>query len=237
MKYKLIPITEGCEKGLYRIQALRIVDNMYITVNQGDLGGIVQSKLNLSQTGNCWIDTNSKVVDFAQVRNNATVMNYSCMRDHALLKGESILDRSSMHGLSRAEDCCRIVNTKMFGDSKVDGMSNIIDCRLDNDTIIDGCDFYGLDLLGGYHSFPPIRVMGTLYILQWSGIPGKISIGCMTKSISWWRKHKERICTQYKMREEEIEEYQQLFNIVVKWMRTYNVYELSNKKVERHHEN
>ena len=56
-KYELAE--QDPETGLYRIQALRDIPEMNVSV--GDIGGFVASEKNLSQDGTCWIFRDASV--------------------------------------------------------------------------------------------------------------------------------------------------------------------------------
>ena len=69
MKYELTDETNG--SGLRRIRALRDIPRY--GVNEGDLGGWVESEGNLTQEGDCWVFGNAQVSDDARVFGNAQV--------------------------------------------------------------------------------------------------------------------------------------------------------------------
>ena len=63
-KYELTEETIKVEGvTLYRIKALKDFGN----VKKGDLGGFVQSEMNLSHYGNCWIYNDAKVYGLVRV--------------------------------------------------------------------------------------------------------------------------------------------------------------------------
>ena len=81
-KYELTESKIYCGITLYRIKALRGFRN----VKAGDLGGWVESELNLSHEGDCWIYND------AIVCNNAMVCKYAIVCNNAIVAdGEYIL--------------------------------------------------------------------------------------------------------------------------------------------------
>lgn len=79
-KYKLTDETiEYDGVTLYRIEALRDFGD----VNAGDKGGFVQSELNLSQEGNCWIYSKAMVYDEAMIFGNTKVSGKAVVRGNA----------------------------------------------------------------------------------------------------------------------------------------------------------
>lgn len=67
---------------LYQIKALKDFGK----VKKGDLGGYIASEDNLSQTGNCWVFQNAKVLENAEIRGNIS------MYDNSMVSGNSICD-------------------------------------------------------------------------------------------------------------------------------------------------
>jgi len=68
-------------KKLYRIKALR----SFSDIKKGDLGGYVESELNLSHNGKCWVSGNAKVSDNAKVSGNAWVYGNSRVFGNAVI--------------------------------------------------------------------------------------------------------------------------------------------------------
>ena len=62
---------------LYRIESLRNFDDVKI----GDRGGFIESEMNLSHSGFCWIYDEAKAFERARVRSGAK------LRDHAIARG------------------------------------------------------------------------------------------------------------------------------------------------------
>ena len=52
MKYEMIP-----ENNMFRIKALKNFNN----VKEGDLGGLIEKEINLSQEGDCWVYKDARV--------------------------------------------------------------------------------------------------------------------------------------------------------------------------------
>ncbi len=81
---------------LHRIKALTDFTTINGTqVREGDLGGWVETKDNLSQQGNCWIADDAQVVGGASVtknalvRENAKVFEMSTITDSAIIEGSA----------------------------------------------------------------------------------------------------------------------------------------------------
>ena len=93
-KYRLTDETISIDgRVLHRIEALRYFDS----INKGDKGGFVESELNLSHKGNCWIYDDACVYDYAQVtensniRENAKVCGHTQVYNSGCVCGESIV--------------------------------------------------------------------------------------------------------------------------------------------------
>ena len=104
-------------KTLYRIRALRDFED----VKMGDLGGFVESEINLSQEGNCWIYDDSKV------------RGGSVITDHSIIKNDSIVDNSIVMNNSKVESSTirySIVDNSIIEDSTV-----MCSSKVENSTI------------------------------------------------------------------------------------------------------
>ncbi len=79
---------------LFRIQATKDIkdEKGNILVHAGERGGFVESILNLSHSGSCWIYGDAKVydrakiLDDAQVRDKAEVWTFATIKDKAIVK-------------------------------------------------------------------------------------------------------------------------------------------------------
>ena len=92
-KYILTDETIKVEgRTLHRIQALK----SFADVKEGDLGGYVESRKNLSQYGNCWIYNDAKVYGNAKVYDDAEIC------DLAEVCGDThIFNSARIYGFSR----------------------------------------------------------------------------------------------------------------------------------------
>lgn len=144
---------------LYQIKALK----NFSDVKAGDLGGWVESELNLSQEGDCWVYNNAKaydesyVEDSAKIRDNAEVQGYSHIYENATvsenvkvtdfveIKGNAVIsgnanvwNNSIIEGDVTVKDHALISgNTRIFGNAKIGG--NILlsgDINIGHDAII-----------------------------------------------------------------------------------------------------
>lgn len=89
-KYKLtektITITRnGVEIALHQIEALRD----FADVKVGDKGGFVESEINLSHDGTCWVYDNAKVYDNARVYGNAKICGNTEIRGNIKVCGNT----------------------------------------------------------------------------------------------------------------------------------------------------
>lgn len=113
-KYKLTDETVKINgKTLHRIEALKDFNN----VKRGDKGGFVESELNLSQKGNCWIYNNAYVYDDSCVSDNARIANDAMINDNALISGHAcIIEDAKIYG-----------NARVFGNALIGGYAHIYD--------------------------------------------------------------------------------------------------------------
>jgi len=71
-----------------------------VKVRKGALGGWVESEKNLSQEGDCWIDTVLAVLGDASIRDSVYLVN-STIADESMLSGQIYVESSSITGNSK----------------------------------------------------------------------------------------------------------------------------------------
>ena len=139
-KYKITEIVHPVYPKLYRIQALRDVNE---TVKEGDLGGYVQRDWNLSQSGTSWIYEDAICEDLARVQEDAS------LRHHAKASGKSFVA-----GKTEATDF-----------SQIRGYAYVKDAQIKDRAII--CGEAVVESLGIAKAFPVItgdsRVRGEIH--------------------------------------------------------------------------
>jgi len=142
-KYKLSDITKEWEgHTLYRIRAVRD----FGFVRAGTLGGWVESEINLSQEGNCWIYNDAIVCDKARVKDDAYVFQSGIVKDEARVEdwsqvwGHAVVgDIAVLRGNSQINNNVRLYdsaimtddasawgNTEIGGVVKIGGESEIV---------------------------------------------------------------------------------------------------------------
>lgn len=102
---------------LHQIVATRNFDSILTTIHEGDLGGWIESKMNLSNDGNCWVMDNAIVMNNSNVTGNAVVKGNSIVRGKVKVYGESIVDENAeVYGTVKVYD-----NAVIDGKVKVHG--------------------------------------------------------------------------------------------------------------------
>jgi carbonic anhydrase/acetyltransferase-like protein (isoleucine patch superfamily) len=121
---------------LHRIQALRTFNG----VDEGDLGGFVESEHNLSHEGNCWIYNDAIVSGDAIVCDNARVSDNACVTGNAIVSGDAIVcDNATVCDNARVTDSAEVSD-----DANVGGNAVI------KDDVSSNRHFIVLDLNGTY---------------------------------------------------------------------------------------
>lgn len=116
---------------LYRIKALKSFDD----VKEGDLGGYIESKKNLSQDGHAWVYGFGKIHDNAIVYENGKVKDNAQIHDNSQVYGNAIVDSEAhLHD-----------NSQVYGNGEVHGTSKIYD----NVQIYDNGRVYGDSFIHG----------------------------------------------------------------------------------------
>lgn len=89
-KYEITDIQHPDASDLYRIRALR--DIPLRRVQEGDLGGYVESESNLSHEGECWIGGDAIVRGGATVSERAYVSGRAYVLGDARVSGKAVVD-------------------------------------------------------------------------------------------------------------------------------------------------
>lgn len=117
---------------LYRIRACRDIPKW--NIKKGDIGGYVESEMNLDQHGECWIADDAEVLDNAFVTGNALIS------DTALISGNAYVgDDAKVSG-----KCFVYGNAKVFGNSMIQDNAEVYDYAkiFDNAIIKDSAEVY-----------------------------------------------------------------------------------------------
>jgi carbonic anhydrase/acetyltransferase-like protein (isoleucine patch superfamily) len=124
MKYKLTKNTkEVYGITLYQIQALKDFEN----VKEGDLGGWIEKKENLSQENNCWVYGDAWVSDNARVYGDAWVSDNAWVYDDAKVCGNArvygnawVSDNARVYDNARVSDDAWVSdNARVYGNAWV----------------------------------------------------------------------------------------------------------------------
>lgn len=166
-KYKLTDETLNLgNKVLHRIQALR--DICGGLVKKGDIGGWIEKEDNLSHEGNCWVNSNAKVLDNAIVKGNARITDCAMVVGNSIICGYAfvygnaiiadnakisdqarILDQVYIGGNAIISDLAMVHDrAKVYGNSKVYGSARVGGCAiLSGDAVVSQC----MKVVSGYH--------------------------------------------------------------------------------------
>lgn len=91
-KYKLTKERiEVSGKTLTRIRATRSFGN----IKRGQMGGFIESKKNLSHSGNCWIGSNAKVHSGARIEGNALVTDNSEISGKVIITDNARIEKNA----------------------------------------------------------------------------------------------------------------------------------------------
>lgn len=142
-KYKLTDESFNINnKRVYRIQAVC----SFFDVEEGDLGGFVESEKNLSHSGDCWIYDDSvacgkaRVSDCGQMHDlsfatdNAKITISGCLSENASIHGDVIVsDRANLSGDAVAkgnvkflDECCVSGSVTIDGSAIIAGKTRIL---------------------------------------------------------------------------------------------------------------
>lgn len=107
------------DKILHRIKA----SEDFGTVKEGDLGGFIESKDNLSQKGNSWITDNAMVYGEARVWGDALVMNNAEVSGNAEISDNAVVkDNAKVYGNAKISDNAVVKdNAKVYEEAQLYG--------------------------------------------------------------------------------------------------------------------
>lgn len=146
-KFELSEMTLVCKnpKGkIVTLRQIRAIKN-FGTIKKGDLGGYIQSEINLSHSGLAWVSDNARVFDCAEVKDNAQLSGDAVLCDYACIIGNSIVteratvldnaiiaDNAKIYGSAIVQGCAIIMGTvEVYGHAKVNE-----DCFFSGDLIV-----------------------------------------------------------------------------------------------------
>lgn len=94
-------------------------------VKAGDLGGWIEEELNLSQSGACWIGTESYALRCATVSGDAVVRGKSIVDFRSRIRGKAVVNNSVVHGINLISDRCVVTDSDIRGQCIINGNSRI----------------------------------------------------------------------------------------------------------------
>lgn len=103
--------------------------------SDGKLGGWIETRENLSQSGGCWVGDEAKVYGNAKVCLNAKVLGNACVYDNVFMCGDThVYGDSRIYGNARLYDSAEVSgnaqiygNATLYGNARVYGNARIYD--------------------------------------------------------------------------------------------------------------
>lgn len=119
---------------LFRIQALKDLydEKGEIIVKAGELGGYVADEKNLSQNGNCWVHSDSKVYGNGRVEADAQIKGESEVSDNAIASGHSVLVDTTLKGHSQTYGRAKLSRCTATNQAKIHGNATLLRCWIYN---------------------------------------------------------------------------------------------------------
>lgn len=116
---------------LFRIIALKEFESKIGIVHEGQIGGWIQSEVNLSQNDSSWVWHTAKVFDSA-------LLVDSSISEDAQIFGDSIITDSVVRDRAMIYGSCTVTNSLILDNSDVYGKNDLDDCSMKNGTRISG---------------------------------------------------------------------------------------------------
>ena len=161
---KTIVLSDGSERTVYRIKALRD----FADVKAGQLGGWVEKETNLSQAGNCFIYDDAVVCDDAVVVEAAVVKDQAVVKDNARVEEYAVARHHAM-----VRDFAVVRNYALVEDEALIAGNAIIEER----AVVKDCTFVeGNAVVAGY-----VIIMDDVVVCDDAVVKGKARIEGNTK--------------------------------------------------------
>ncbi len=123
-KYELTDETSIVDRGatkVFRIRALRDFGEGAFEVKKGDLGGFIQSEVNLAHAGNAWVSERACIYNKALVSGNAQVFGRARVGHHA-----QVFDDAWVFGGAELSDFVKVFgNARVGGNARLLGYANV----------------------------------------------------------------------------------------------------------------
>lgn len=103
-------------------------------IKAGSLGGWIETESNLSQEGQCWLDSKSSAIDRSQIKGNAYIEN-SNLFDDSIATGDAYLNYSSLFDSSVVYGKSKVHFSHIKKHSMLGGNSEVIESTLSNVTV------------------------------------------------------------------------------------------------------
>ena len=165
-KYRIAP---DPETGLLRIIALKDFSD----VKEGEKGGLIAKKDNLSQEGDCWVYHGTKVSGNAYVCDNAKVYGQACVYDNA-----RICDNAKVYGHASVGG-----EAQVYEEAEVYGYAGVYN----NAKIYGKAKVYGYALVSGNAQiFEEAKICGGVWAYRNAKISGDVTLGLMKSITSYY---------------------------------------------------
>jgi carbonic anhydrase/acetyltransferase-like protein (isoleucine patch superfamily) len=165
-KYELLKV-EGSE--LYQIKASKDFGE----IKKGDLGGLVESAKNLSNTGLCWICEGAEVIEKAEVFGDAVV------GDGAKIKGSAwIYNKAKVSGDVSIKDDVQIYGSALVtGECSLSGKAKLFDnCIVESSSVHERSEVYGNAHIKNSFIMGEAKVYGNAKVYMHSRIGGSVHV-------------------------------------------------------------
>lgn len=150
-KYRLTTNTKKiCGHTVYQIQALKT----FADVDEGELGGYVETEGNLSHNFECWVYDNSIVMGKARVEGEATIAGESLVIGNSYVSGNAYVHDSVIRDNAVMLDDSAIFSSIICDNAMMKGYAQAIGnaiigkgCILSGHSLVDGHGMHITDLV------------------------------------------------------------------------------------------
>ena len=104
---------------LFQIKAIKSFNNSFKNIEEGELGGWLESSYNLSHDDGCWVFSDCYVLGLSEIKDNAYVSNGALIVD-SKLSNNAFVDGKAYVGHSVIEDDAKVIGSVEIDNAVLD---------------------------------------------------------------------------------------------------------------------
>ena len=153
----------------------------------------------------------SNVEGYAIVTGSPFIYN-SVIHEHALVTGAPNITQSEIKGTARIKDSAQINGSIVDGNASVSGKALVQHSHLHGHVYVTGGELHGVSLVrtervheGVWHRAPNHMAHPSVPMAMTECIDNKVIIGCLCRSIHWWKQNAAKMQEEYGWTDEAVQ--------------------------------